>query len=435
LLKFIPRKLKDSEKQSPNTFVRKRKLPVEKLVTFILFIVCSSKSLGIDIKSGQFFRAARRNGLWTDAEAVHRSAVTKARGKLPWGVFASLLGDAVELAYDIWPSRESDTWHDMSVFAIDGSKYQLPSSDEIRQVFDPLSGLCVAGKGHYPQCLVSTVYDVFRCFPVARTVVPIAEGNEREQAEAMLSQIPPGGVLLHDRGYPSFEYINVLNQVYEGFYIIRCPAKSTFPAVERFVQSNQDEMIVLVDPSNNYLKEIPIGDRAGVAPIQLRMIRLTSPDGTVSVLLTNLFDERKFSRDEIVQLYFRRWAIEDHYRSEKIYLDIVNFHSKTENGVRQELFAVLIMSVIARIMMIVSTSDEVEAEPQFKNAVMTMATEAALLVPDDPCRAVEVFKEALSEIARVKYYRTKEPRLPQPRVSRQPISKWQQGRGKKLKAA
>jgi hypothetical protein len=42
-------------------------------------------------------------------------------------------------------------------------------------------------------------------------------------------------------------------------------------------------------------------------------------------------------------------------------------------------------------------------ELQFKNAVLTLASEAAFLVPDDPRKAITIFKEILKEIARVKY--------------------------------
>ena len=72
----------------------------------------------------------------------------------------------------------------------------------LRKAFDPDSGLDHPGQGHYPQCLVSTVYDVFRRLPIARTVQSIAHANEREEVKVLLPRIPLGGVLLFDRGYP-----------------------------------------------------------------------------------------------------------------------------------------------------------------------------------------------------------------------------------------
>lgn len=77
-------------------------------------------------------------------------------------MFRELLQKAVNLAYELWPKKSEFLWHGMSVFATDGSKYDLPATEDLREKFDPESGLENAGKGHFPQCLVSTLFDVFR---------------------------------------------------------------------------------------------------------------------------------------------------------------------------------------------------------------------------------------------------------------------------------
>ncbi len=76
----------------------------------------------------------------------------------------------------------------------------------------------------------------------------------------------------------------------------------------------------------------------------------------------------------------------------------------------------MIMSVISRTLMVLSSQlfFSGKKELQFKNAVLTLASEAAFLVPDDPQKAITIFKEILEEIARVKYYRPKKPRSSQP---------------------
>jgi hypothetical protein len=117
-----------------------------------------------------------------------------------WKIFEDIFHDAVNLAYELWPGSELSKsgsgyeseapqnsnskylWKGMSVFAIDGSKYTLPATTEIRKEFDPKSGFQYKNKGHYPQCLVSTAYDVFRRLPVARTIVPV-NSSEREQVK------------------------------------------------------------------------------------------------------------------------------------------------------------------------------------------------------------------------------------------------------------
>jgi hypothetical protein len=166
----------------------------------------------------------------------------------------------------------------------------------------------------------------------------------------------------------------------------------------------------------------------------VRVIRLVSPDGTVSVLLTNLLNQSRFPGKDIVNLYFRRWEIETNYKNEKVVLQIEEFHGKSANSIRQELYAVAIMSVIARTLMVVTSEvhDSSKVEFQFKNAIMTLASEAAVLAPDAPEKAIEIFSEILLAISRVKYYRPKSPRASQPRVTKSPPNKWCSGRREKL---
>lgn len=428
---LIPQEIDPSKKRAPRDFTRDRKLPFRKLVTLLLSFVGSGKRKGIDVKSGEFFRAARRSGLWPEAEAVHHSAVSKARKKVPWHVFRDILTDAVGLARECWPEEPRFVWHGMSVYGVDGSRYDLPATAEIRQKFDPNSGLQHPGKGHYPQCLVSTVYDVFRRLPIARTVVPV-NSSERDEVRSLLKFIPLVCVLLFDRGYPSYELISYLLRKFRRYFVFRCPARSTFPAVQAFLASGKEEDEICVDPSSNYLNKMPKKQRKELQAIKLRVIKLVSPDGTVSVLLTNLYDKEKFPAQDIISLYFRRWEVESYYRDEKIVFEIEKFHGKSYNCVLQEFFAAMIMSVIARTLIVLSQPPADEPrEPQFKNALMTLASEAAVLAAEDPERAINVFHDILQEIRRVIYYRPKMPRPSQPRVTKRSNNKWIEAKAKK----
>jgi hypothetical protein len=313
----------------------------------------------------------------------------------------------------------------MSVYAMDGSKFTLPATEAIRTEFDPESGLDHDGKGYYPQCLVMTAYDVFRQLPVARVVGSIHD-SERDQAQRLLPHIPPNSVLLYDRGFPSYAFIQTLREQHKGYFLFRCPAQSTFPVVEAFIQEGKDEDFLLLAPSSNYLRHASARQRRKAHLIQLRVIRLESPDGKISVLLTNLLNKNTFSKEQIIELYFRRWAIEGHYRNEKVVLGIEDFHGKTGNSIRQELFASLIMTVIARTLMVLAAKrlNSDVSQCQFKNAMMVLASETAVLVPDNPEKAATIFSEILDRIAAVKYYRPKRPRPSQPRVTKRAHNKW-----------
>ena len=434
-LDLIPSDLPLSRKESAGDFTRDHKLTLPKLITFILSITASGKNRGVDGKSGEFFKNARRSGLWPDSKAIHRSALTKARKKVKWEAFEDIFHQATSLAHDLWPEDPQYLWHGMSVFAIDGSKHTLPATDELREKFDPQSGLENNGKGHYPQCLVSTCYDAFRRIPIARTVQPVAS-SEREEVKKLLPYIPSKSILLFDRGYPSYELIQYLDKEYSGHYLFRCPSTGTFPAVESFVKNKKKEDVIWLDPSNNFLHKINKKDRDKFEPVRFRIVRLVSPDGTVSVLLTSLLDKKEFPFNEIIALYFKRWEVESFYRDEKTFLEIEKFHSKKENGILQELYAVMIMSVISRTLMAMGSQSffSGKKELQFKNAILTLASDAAFLVADDPQKATVIFKEILAAISRVKYYRPKHQRACQPRVNKQPVNKWNQSKIKKSTA-
>ncbi len=207
--------------------------------------------------------------------------------------------------------------------------------------------------------------------------------------------------------------------------------------MEAFVRKGSSEDFISLTPSNNYLAGLSARERKKTGGIQLRAIRLVSPDGEVSVLLTNMLNKSQFEREEIIDLYFRPRAVEDHCRNEKIVLEIEKFHGKTPNSIRQELYAVVIMSVIARTLMVLTSRlyCPKTAESQFNNAVMPLTSEAAVFVPDDPDRVIEIFSQLLKAIKRVRYYRSKITEASQPRITKRPPDKWCSGRQEKLKNA
>lgn len=334
------------------------------------------------------------------------------------------------MAYTMWEDKPWHTWHNMSVFAIDGSKYQLPASDEIRKEFDTRPSRTVQWNGHYPQCLVSTVFDVFRRIPVGR-VVDKVYSSERKHAMQLLKSIPQNGVVTMDRGYPSYELLKIFHEHYcSGFYVMRCCGSNTFPAVEQFLKSSRTEAVIQIKPSDKYCKRNP---HQVVNVLSVRVIRLISPDGTISVILTNL-PMQNFPQEEIIALYYRRWEVENYYRDEKVTMEIETFHSKSPNGIRQELFCAVIVSVLTRIMIMLGSKDEKKEriEPQFKNALMILSDDMAILVSNAPSAAFKAINEMIMAIKRVKHYRPIKKRPTQLRINKQPPNKWIFNRGKAI---
>ncbi|MGZ4970716.1 MAG: hypothetical protein ACXV8O_10770 [Methylobacter sp.] len=114
---------------------------------------------------------------------------------------------------------------------------------------------------------------------------------------------------------------------------------------------------------------------------------------------------------------------------------------KTVTGIQQELFAIHIVCVIARVVTARSVSSEaLETEhcnqaPQLKNAAKAFAREAAILTGMSPDRAFSIFQELLDDIRRGKYYQRHEPKPSTPRINKASANKWQGRRSQKITAA
>ena len=103
---------------------------------------------------------------------------------------------------------------------------------------------------------------------------------------------PDSSIILFDRGYPAFDLLETLTHEFSGYFLMRGPASNTFREIEDFVQSGKTDAVILLRPSKKYLESLPSSLRRLKcdATIRLRAIRMESPDGTLSVLLTDLLD-------------------------------------------------------------------------------------------------------------------------------------------------
>ena len=361
-------------------FTRDRKLPFRSLVSCVLSFTSTPKHNGLDGKIMDYLKSASRNDCNTQSPStLDKSALCRSRTKLAWQAFESIFYSARDLALDSMGNPKHFLWKGKPIYAMDGSKFTLPASSDLRAEFDPNSGLHVNGKGHYPQALVMTITDALRQLPIARKISP-CDRSERHEAMDLIEMVPENGVILGDRGFPGHEFFSYLVENYKGHFLIRCS------------------------------------------------------DGTRSILFTNLMDKKKYSAASIRNLYYKRWQIESHYRDEKCLMDLNHFHSKSSNGIKQELFASRIMMTIARILMHSQTTD-VNRAPQFKHAICAIAKEVYLLVANKPKSAMRFFNELLEDIGRVIYYKPLHKRKASPRISKTAQNKWRERRAKAMQDA
>ena len=153
----------NSARNRPQYFTRKRKMPFNQIMLFMLNLIKSSAQTCLD----RFFELLGH-------EDVHmtQQSFSEARQKIRWEAFQDLFKTIVDHIY----TGFYRTWHGYRVSAIDGSKVQVPDDQTLKDHFGTM------GKGSTAATAqASALYDVFNNILMDAQIVPI-KTDERELA-------------------------------------------------------------------------------------------------------------------------------------------------------------------------------------------------------------------------------------------------------------
>lgn len=429
--------------------VRNRKIDTTFLVLFILKLVMS--------KNRQGYKSLL-NELWEKTELgavgqtpVSASSLCEARQKLPEEIFIEL-NKGILSPLDAIASEK--TWCGHRIFAADGSKINLPQ--ELLS-----SGYETPNKEtYYPQGLVSILYalgsrHVHDCL--------LSSGkNERTCLIKQMDTLSSGDILVLDRGY--FSYLLLYQARERNIHLIcRLQSGAMNKAVERFWKSDLNDTTIDYIASTSVKSQIrkqgyDINDKA----IKLRLIKYKIND-EVYVCATTLIGN-KYALNEFPFVYHGRWGIEELYKISKRFIDVEDFHSKTERGVKQELYAHVLLINIARLFEIQAskqlppppppTSNEKDEESDheykgshwqglfkdieklkinFKNCLLVITRFIEKLIMSGEEKKEDWLSKMLQSITRVR--QRIRPNRFFPRCSRKPCNKWISSNATKLKAA
>lgn len=130
--------------------------------------------------------------------------------------------------------------------------------------------------------------------------------------------------------------------------------------------------------------------------ITARLIRYQVPGFRPSWLITSLMDPETYARQELVDLYHRRWRIETVYREWKHGLDIQNLRSHTPMGIRKEIHAQLLLSNLVRWVMTEATegSQATPVDLSFTTALIYVEN-AALVMRRAPTPQLAILYQQL----------------------------------------
>lgn len=320
----------DKHRQNSTDFSRKRKLPVQSLIAFLISLVRGSYQNELD----RFFNILDRSDL--PKRHVTKVALAKARKKLKYEAFIELNH---KLNHFFENNFNPKTWHGFRLLATDGSTIRLPHTDDIRKHF----GFWKSRQGRpSPMARLSQLFDPLNNITVDAIISPKSVG-ERELAADHFLNLMPNDLVLLDRGYPAW-WLFALVLSMNAQICARISKK--WKAVRAFLESGESQRIIYLPIPNSSMK---IARQMGMdlKPLKLRLIRIVNGDKT-QVLITSLIDSRQYPHNLFSDLYHLRWPVEEDYKAIKCRIDLENFSGKSSLSVYQDFHAkVLLKNIVA----------------------------------------------------------------------------------------
>jgi hypothetical protein len=420
---------------------RQRKRLIDSLMLMLLiFRLVSSK--------GSQSYATTIDDLWDSCDrldlklpqegSIAPSSFCAARKKLDESIFQGANTRILE-AYA--PQRAGFTWRGHRLFGVDGTKINLPPSLVDFGYSTPNQA------AHYPQGLASCLYELRSRLPVDFDLV--SHGDERRCARGHLDALRETDVVVYDRGY--FSYAMLHQHSHAGIHAIFRLKERSFAPIKAFFSSEESEKLVTIDPSRasrrHILEKHPDLD---IVPLQMRLLKYEI-EGTTYCLGTTLVEpNHRYPLRDFKDVYHSRWGIEELYKVSKRVIEVEDFHSKTERGVKQELFAHFLLITMNRLFanqadanlngLTGSSLGSDEPDPtgetaariqtNFKNCVHVIqrSLEELVLLKSQISMAVQ---KAFASITQ--QYQRARPGRSYERKSRRPNPKWHPSKKKKTK--
>ena len=351
---------------------RRRAINSVLILLFVYRLVIAPNRQGYAQTLSQLWRQCQTYAVpLYQTKPVSAAAMCKARDKLDPQAFRDVHTAILEPF-----EKNATTWNGHRVFAIDGSKFNLPKTLQQETFKRP------APNAAYPQGLVSCLYRLHDKVPYDVDLAP--HGDERALAEEHLRRLKPGDVIVYDRGYFSRALLAHHREL--GLHAVFRIRRKVATQVEEVLESNQPDTVLTLKPHK--------------VDATARTVRVVNVPESDWILVTTLVDPQTYPIDGLADLYHQRWSIEELYKTVKQTLSMEAFHAQSFRGVQQELIAGMTLIALARLMsndceMHINGSDQRQARgglranqknalqvvhAGFENMVLNISTSCATIV-------------------------------------------------------
>ena len=310
--------------RAKNHFVRKRKLSLFQVIMYLLY---TSKASML-----QNLSRIREDLGNLDFPDISKQALSKARQFINPALFKELYYLSVDLFYKQLPSRKF--WNGYHLFAIDGSKIELPNSKSNFEFFGEMFGYPDPNR-RFTMGLGSIVYDVLDDYIVHASFQRYL-ASERSAALEHLHNLEDlniyqNSVVIFDRGYYSED---MFRYCVEHQHLCLMRLKQNYNIAKKC--------------SGDIITVLPGNEKDRTEDTKIRVIEVILNDGTKEYLATNLFDSH-ISQQMFRELYFYRWPVETKYKELKSRLAIEEFSGATTTSVLQEFYINVLLSNLSSL--------------------------------------------------------------------------------------
>ena len=310
----------------------------------ILACTLAKKGLSAVMELRQYFQSVDKV-----EQTVSKQDYLKQRQKLNPEVFRILNRNYLKRFYG---GHEAKEWKGHLVMAVDGSRAEVPNSQENREVYG--ESINKYGK-QVARANISALHDVFNRF-ILDVGIHHYRDSEIEEAKAHIEALKETVgerpvLIMFDRNYASLEFMDFLEKA--GIkYLIRLHA-GDYKTERALMHSNDEE----VELAHTVLRLRHIWEKspqraqelAKQESTRVRIVGVVLANGEKTSFATNL---KEGTAKEIKQLYRKRWSIEQKYHTLKNKLKFESVTGKASIYVAQDFWAqMLVYNIVQDLIM------------------------------------------------------------------------------------
>ena len=323
--------------------IRRRKLPAEQAVWLVLGMGLFEDRSIVDVVEHLSLVAP-------GVKSLAPSAIPAARYRLG--------SEPMKWLFDKVASVWSDSpgfskYRGLSLYGVDGSHLRVQDSDENFEHFGKPGGRAGSGDAGYPQLRVACLLNLSN-----RLLADACFGSwavsEQKLATELWPSVPDSSLTILDRGFINFHSIATLMHGGTNRHVMIRLRRDNNPEVIETLADGS--LSVNLRPSAALRKEHPDLPET----LKGRVIEYKHPGGEQSRIFVSLTDPALYPAQELINLYHERWELEIAFDELKTHMLERRecLRSKKPDGVRQELWGLLLTYNLVRREMILAAHEQ-----------------------------------------------------------------------------